>query len=330
MVNDHRKRTTLRTLAAAIIASLAPRAGAQAAAYPNRPLRLIVPFPPAGATDILGRTLAQKLGEVMGTQVVVDNKPGAGGTFGSAEAAKAAPDGYTLLMATTSTHSIGPTLNPKLGYQVERDFVPVAWVANSTNVLVTTPTLPVNNVRELIAYAKANPGKLNYASSGNGTIVHLTAELFASMAGVKMTHIPYKGTALSIPDLMSGQVSILFDSIVSAMPHIKGGKLKTLGVSGAQRSTLVPDIPTIAESGLPGFASDTYFGVFAPAGTPRDIVTKLNADLNRVLAAPDFREKLAALGAETVGGDADKFAAQIRSETAKWAKVIAGAGVKLE
>ena len=193
-----------------------------------------------------------------------------------------------------------------------------------------TTSLPVTNVRELIAHANAHPGHMNYATSGNGTIVHLTSELFASMAGIRMAHIPYKGTALSIPDLMSGQVSILFDSIVSAMPHIKSGKLRTLGVSGAQRSSLVPDLPTIAESGLPGFASDTYFGVFAPAGTPRDIVVRLNGAINQALAAPDFRDKLASLGAEPVGGDPEKFAAQIRAETAKWAKVIADAGVKAE
>jgi tripartite-type tricarboxylate transporter receptor subunit TctC len=323
-----RLRVLLFAVLAVAAAGMATTASAQP--YPNRPLRLIVPFPAAGATDILGRTLAQKLGESLGTTVIVENKPGAGGTFGSAEAAKAPPDGYTLLMATTSTHSIGPALNPKIGYVVERDFAPVAWVANSTNILVASPTLPVKNVQELIAYAKARPGAVNYASSGNGTIVHLTAELFASMAGVRMTHIPYKGTALSVPDLMSGQVSILFDSIVSAMPHIKGGKLKTLGVSSAQRSPLVPDIPTIAESGLPGFVSDTWFGVFAPAGTPKEIVARLNAEINKLLATPDFREKLAVLGAEPVGGDPERFAAQIRAENAKWAKVIADAGVKAE
>jgi tripartite-type tricarboxylate transporter receptor subunit TctC len=312
------------------LAAAAVPAAVHAQAYPQRPIRLIVPFPPAGATDILGRTLAQKLGEALGTQIVVENKPGAGGSLGSGEAARAAPDGYTLVMATTSTHSINPVLNPKVAYNVERDFAPVIWLANSPNILIASPSLAANDARELIAYAKANPGKVNYASSGNGTIIHLTAELFASMAGVKLVHVPYKGTALSMPDLMSGQVSILFDNIVSAMPHIKGGKVKTLGVTTAQRSPLVPDVPTVAESGLPGFVSDAYFGVFAPAGTPREIVLRLNAEINKLLATPDFRERLAALGAEPAGGDPERFAAHVRGETVKWARVIAEAGVKAD
>ena len=199
---------------------------AQTPAWPTKPLKLVIPFPPAGATDTLGRTLAQKLGDALGQPVVVENKPGAGGGIGSDAVAKAPADGYTLLMATTSTHSIGPSLNPKLAYNAEKDFVPVVWVANSTNILVAAPNVPATNVAELVAYAKAHPGQLNYASSGNGTIVHLTGELFSSMAGMKMTHVPYKGTALAVPDLMSGQVSIMFDNIVSALPYLKGGKLK--------------------------------------------------------------------------------------------------------
>ena len=319
----------LSALALLAMASTLP-AWAQAPMWPTKPLKLVIPFPPAGATDTLGRTLAQKLGDALGQPVVVENKPGAGGGIGSDAVAKAPADGYTLLMATTSTHSIGPSLNPKLAYNAEKDFVPVVWVANSTNILVAALNVPATNVAELVAYAKAHPGQLNYASSGNGTIVHLTGELFSSMAGIKMTHVPYKGTALAVPDLMSGQVSIMFDNIVSALPYIKGGKLKALGISGAKRSPLVPDVPTVAESGVPGFVSDTYFGVFAPVGTPREVVTRLNTAINRILESPDFRDKLAALGAEPAGGSSDRFATEIRGETTKWAKVIKDAGVKIE
>ena len=320
---------SLSALALLAMASALP-VWAQSPAWPTKPLKLVIPFPPAGATDTLGRTLAQKLGDALGQPVVVENKPGAGGGIGSDAVAKAPADGYTLLMATTSTHSIGPSLNPKLAYNAEKDFVPVVWVANSTNILVAALNVPATNVAELVAYAKAHPGQLNYASSGNGTIVHLTGELFSSMAGIKMTHVPYKGTALAVPDLMSGQVSIMFDNIVSALPYIKGGKLKALGISGAKRSPLVPDVPTVAESGVPGFVSDTYFGVFAPVGTPREVVTRLNTAINRILESPDFRDKLAALGAEPAGGSSDRFATEIRGETTKWAKVIKDAGVKIE
>ena len=320
---------SLSALALLAMASALP-VWAQSPAWPTKPLKLVIPFPPAGATDTLGRTLAQKLGDALGQPVVVENKPGAGGGIGSDAVAKAPADGYTLLMATTSTHSIGPSLNPKLAYNAEKDFVPVVWVANSTNILVAALNVPATNVAELVAYAKAHPGQLNYASSGNGTIVHLTGELFSSMAGIKMTHVPYKGTALAVPDLMSGQVSIMFDNIVSALPYIKGGKLKALGISGAKRSPLVPDVPTVAESGVPGFVSDTYFGVFAPVGTPREVVTRLNTAINRILESPDFRDKLAALGAEPAGGSSDRFATEIRGETTKWAKVIKDAGVKVE
>ncbi|MFO1314726.1 MAG: tripartite tricarboxylate transporter substrate binding protein [Burkholderiales bacterium] len=303
---------------------------AHAQTYPSRPIRLVVPFPPGGATDILGRAFAQKLSDQLGQQVIVDNKPGAGGTIGSDLVAKSAPDGYTLLMATTSTHSIAPSLYASLPYDPVRDFVPVAHVADSTNLLVVGATVPANNVRELIALAKAQPGKLNYASSGSGTIVHLTAELFSSMAGIQMTHVPYKGTALAVPDIMSGQVTMIFDNIVSAQPGLKTGKVKALAISGTRRSPLAPDLPTVAESGLPGFASDTYFGLFAPAGTPRAIVDRLNADANRILAQPDFRERLASLGADTAGGTSEAFAALIQSERDKWAKVVKASGAKAE
>ena len=301
-----------------------------AQAYPTRTIRLVVPFPPGGATDIITRSVAQKLSEQLGQSVVVDNKPGAGGSIGSDLVAKAAPDGYTILMATTSTHSIGPALNPKLPYNPERDFAPVSLVATSPNLLVVTPTIPVNNLKEFIAYAKAHPGQLNYASSGTGTIVHLSGELFKSMTGLDIVHVPYKGTALALPDLINGQVTMIFDNIVSAMPQVKSGKVKVLAISSAKRSSLVPDVPTMAEAGLPGYTSDTYFGVFAPPGTPKEIVDRLSRELAKAVNAPDVKERLAGQGAEAVGGSPADLAKAVRADAEKWGKVIKNAGVKVE
>ncbi len=317
-----------RWLAAVALALCAGIALAQP--YPSKPIRLIVPFPPGGATDIVGRAFAQKLSEQLGQPVIVDNKPGAGGTIGSDLAAKAPADGYTLLMATTSTHSIAPSLYASLPYDPLRDFAPISHIADSTNLLVVGAMVPAKDARELIALAKAQPGKLTFASSGSGTIVHLTAELFNSMAGIQMTHVPYKGTALAVPDIMSGQVTMIFDNIVSAQPGLKTGKVRALAVTGTRRTPLAPDLPTVAESGLPGFASDTYFGLFAPAGTPKAIVDKLNADANKVLAQPDFRERLAGLGADTAGGTPEAFATLSRTERDKWAKVVKASGAKAE
>ena len=323
------KRRTVMKLAAALAALwVAPAALAQS--YPSKSIRLIIPFPPGGATDILSRVMAQKLGEQLGQSVVTENRPGAGGAIGSELTAKAAPDGYTIQMATVSTHSIGPALNPKTPYDVKRDFVPVIHVADSTNVLIVTPTLAVNHLKELIAHAKAYPGRLNFGSSGNGTIVHMTGEMFKMQTGTFVVHIPYKGTALAIPDLIAGQIAFVFDNLSSALPHVRGGKVKTLGVSQLKRSPLLPEVPTMDEAGLKGFESNTYFGVFAPAGTPPAIVQKLNAEINKALQAPDFRERLAALGAEPVGGTPAQFSRVIDSETVKYAAVIKRAGIQAE
>ena len=298
--------------------------------YPTKPVRLIIPFPPGGATDILGRVMAQKLTDQLGQPVVVENRPGAGGAIGSEMTAKAPPDGYTIQMATVSTHSIGPALNPKMPYNVKRDFAPVIHLADSTNVLIVSPSLPVNNVKELIAYGKANPGKLNYGSSGNGTIVHMTGEMFKMDAGIFAVHIPYKGTALAIPDLIAGQISFMFDNVSSALPHVKSGKVKTFAVSQLKRSTLLPDVPTMDEAGVKGFESNTYFGVFAPANTPAAIVQKLNAEINQALQSADFRERLASNGAEPTGGTPEQFARVIEREAVKYAAVIKRAGIKPE
>jgi tripartite-type tricarboxylate transporter receptor subunit TctC len=298
--------------------------------YPNKSIRLIVPFPPGGATDIIARTLAQKLTTQLGQGVIVDNKPGAGGTLGSAEMTKAAPDGHTLLLATTSTHSIAPSLNKSLSYNVEKDFAPVSEVASATNVLIVTPNLPAKDVRDLIAMAKAEPDKLNYASSGNGTVVHLQSELFKMMSGTKITHVPYKGTALAIPDLVSGQTQLLFDSIVSGLPHIKGGKVKVLAVTSAKRSSLLPDVPTVAESGLPGYEVNTYFGLYAPANTPRDIVQRLQKEVAIAVQSADVKERFASQGAEPVGGTPEALSTLMKIELDKWKRVIDSGQIKLE
>ncbi len=319
----------LRILFAAALL-LVPAAVCPQLGYPSKPIRFVVPFPAGGATDTITRVIAQKLAEQVGQPVIVDNRPGAGGAIGSEAVARAAPDGYTLLMATTSTHSIGPALNPKTPYDVERDFAPLSQAATATNVLIVTPGLGVNAVKELIAAAKMKPGQLNYASSGSGTIVHLTGELFKSMAGIDIVHVPYKGTGLAIPDVISGQVAMIFDSVVSAMPHIKSGKVKALAISSPRRSALVPDLPTVAESGLPGFASDTYFGVFAPARTPEVIVARLNRELVKAVQSADVKEQLGRQGAEPVGSTPEQLAAVVKSETEKWAKVIKQANVKVD
>jgi tripartite-type tricarboxylate transporter receptor subunit TctC len=301
--------------------ALAPSAWAQA--WPIKPIRLVVPFPAGGATDLLARAIAQGVGNAFGQPIVVDNRPGAGGTLGSAEVAKALPDGHTLLMSTSSTHSIAPHLNPNLPYKVEADFTPVAQVANATNIVLVPKDLPVASIKELIAYAKARPGQLNYASSGNGTIVNLTAEAFKAQAGVFIVHIPYRGTALAIPDLVSGKVQLLFDSIVSGLPHVKDGKLKALAVTSAKRSPLVPDLPTVAESGLPGFESDTWFGIYGPKGMSADITNRVAAELQRALQKPDVAERLARLGAEPVSNAGPaKFAAMVKADSARWATLI--------
>lgn len=309
-----------RRLLLAAGASLAP-ATLLAQSYPSKPIRLIVPFPAAGATDILSRELARRLSDRLDQQVVVDNRPGAGGTIGSEAAAKSPPDGYTLLMATSSTHSIGPQLNPKLPYNAQTDFTPVAHVANAANVLIVSPKLEVKNVRELIALARAKPGSLNYGSSGNGTIPNLTGELFKAMTGIYIVHIPYRGTALVIPDMVTGQVQLMFDSIVSAQPHLKDGRVRPLAVTSLTRSPLLPEVPPLAET-VPGFESVTWFGVFGPRGLPPEVVQKINAEINALFKQPDFAERLRQLGAEPAGGTPADFARAVADDSAKWAKLI--------
>lgn len=309
-------RALLTTLALSVIPALA-----SAQNYPTKPIRLVVPFPPAGATDILSRELARQLSDRLKQSVVVDNRPGAGGTIGSDIVAKSAPDGYTIQMATSSTHSIGPSLNPKIPYNALTDFTPIAHVADSANVLVIAPNVRAASVQELVALLKANPGGYNFGSSGNGTIVHLTGELFKSMTGTYVVHIPYRGTALVVPDMITGQIHILFDNIASAMPHLKDGKLRALAVTSTRRSPLLPDLPTVADT-VPGFESTTWFGVFGPKGMPPDVVQRLNAEINAVLGSTEFRERLKTLGYDAAGGTPADFARVVANDSAKWARLI--------
>ena len=296
------RRTLITTLLAAPWLAMA-----QGSAWPSKPVRLVVPFPAGGSTDLLARSIAQRLGQSLGQTVVVDNKAGAGGSLGSTEVAKAPADGYTLLIATNSTH------------------------ANAPNLVLVPQTLPVASIKDLIAYAKARPGQLNYASSGNGTIVHLTSESFKSQAGVFITHIPYRGTALAIPDLDSGKVHLLFDSLVSGLPHVKDGKLKALAITSRTRSALVPDVPTVAESGLPGFESTTWFGIYGPKGLPADIAARLNSELNLVMKTTDVSERLARLGAEPAPANtAAQFAALVAADSARWAQLIRERKISVE
>jgi len=297
--------------------------------YPAKAIRFVVPFPASGATDILTRVIGQKLSEAVGQPVVIENRPGAGGALGSAFVAKAPPDGYMILMGTTSTHSIGPALQ-KLPYDPASDFAPVSLIANAIEVLVVSPALDVSSVGELIALARAKPGQLNYSSSGTGTIVHLSGELFKIMAGVELQHVPYKGTALAIPDLFNGQIALMFDNMVSAIPFIRSGKVKAIAVTSTSRSSILPGLPTVSESGVPGYESVAYFGVLAPAGTPAEIVARLNAELVNIVHAADTKAKLADLGAEPEGSTAEAFAATMKAEALKWAKVIKDAGIRAE
>ena len=312
----------------ALFACIATVASAQS--YPNRTIRLVVPFPAAGTTDILARAAAQKLTEAFGQSVVVDNRPGAAGNIGSDLVAKSAPDGYTLLMGTVGTHAINPSLYSKMPYDHVKDFVPVVLVAGVPNVLVVNPALPVNSVADLIKLAKDKPGQINFASSGSGTSIHLSGELFKTMAGVDITHVPYKGSSPALIDLIGGQVQIMFDNLPSALPQIKAGKLRAIAVTSLKRAPVLPDVPTISESGLPGFEASSWFGVLAPAGTPAPIVARINAEVNKWLQSAEAREKLLSQGAEAAGGTPEHFGALIKKDIELWRKVVQKAGVKPE
>ncbi|HRM63816.1 MAG TPA: tripartite tricarboxylate transporter substrate binding protein [Acidovorax temperans] len=314
-----RRHHFLRGLAAALALGAAMPA---ALAQSSKPIRLVVPFPAGGATDLFARTLSQKMGERLGTSIVIDNKPGAGGSLGSDMAAKATADGQTLLFTTTSTHSIGPAIGAKLPYDTVRDFTPIAHVGNAPSIMLVPNSSPAKTVKEWIEYAKKNPGKLNYASSGNGTIVQLTAELFKAQAGVFVTHIPYKGTGLAIPDLVAGQLDVLFDSLPTGMPHVRDGRLRALAVTTLKRTPLAPDLPPVADT-LPGFESSTWFGLYGPKGLPAEVVNRVNTAANQALSDPEVRAKLTTLGIEPVTSTPAQFAKMVADDQAKWKRIIA-------
>jgi tripartite-type tricarboxylate transporter receptor subunit TctC len=304
----------------------------RAQSWPARPIRLVIPFPPGGATDVIGRILAQRLGTQLGQQVLVENRPGAGGTLGSDAVAKSAPDGYTLLLATGSTHSVGPALTPgKLPYNAFRDFTPIVHVANAPSVLVVGRDFPARTLQEAIALMKAAPGRYNFGSSGIGTYPHLGAELFKWRAGgLYVVHIPYRGTQLVIGDLVSGQVAFLVDSVVSAQPNIRDGRVRALAVTGLKRAPQLPTVPTFAEAGVQGMGLANWFGLFGPAGLPREVADTLRREVNAALKAPDLIERFDKIGAEAVGGSAEQFLKTYTEEYETWKAVIARAGIKPE
>ena len=310
-----------------VLAAMPPLATAQA--YPAKPIRWISPWPAGGANDIFSRAIGQRIGESLGQQVLVDNRPGAAGTIGSDIAAKAPADGYTLVMGSSPTHAIAPALYPALPYDPLRDFSAVTLVGSVPNVLVLHPSVPAKTVKEFIAVAKARPGKLNFASTGNGTSQHLSAELFKFMAGLDMVHIPYKGTAPALTELVAGQVDLAFENMPALIPHIQAGRLHALAVTTTKRSAVMPELPTIAEAALPGYDASVWFGVFAPAGTPRPVIDRLHGEILKALQTQDLKSRMIAMGTDVSGMGPDDFSAYVRKEIPKWANLVKAAGVKV-
>ncbi|MHA7600039.1 tripartite tricarboxylate transporter substrate binding protein [Alicycliphilus sp. T452] len=320
----------IKQLMAGIALAAAALCGpAQAQNYPSKPVTIVVPFAPGGATDIMARTLAERLNKRMGQPVIVENKPGAGTMIASEHVARAQPDGHTVLLAASSL-GIAPALYAKVNYDPVKDFTPISLVASVVHVLEVHPSIPVKNVAELIAWIKANPGKANYGSVGAGTSTHLESELFNTMAGVKMTHVPYKGSAPALMDLVGGNLQVMFDAWASSGPFVKDGKTRLLAVTTAQRSKLLPDVPTVAESGLPGYEAMPWLGFVAPAGTPAAAVNRFHAELMEVLKEPEVQEKFRALGLDIIGNTPQQFADFIRRDIVKWAKVVKDSGAKAD
>jgi tripartite-type tricarboxylate transporter receptor subunit TctC len=318
---------TLRFVFVALSALLV--AGIASAAYPDRPITLMVPWAPGGSTDILARAIAEQLTRSMGQPVIVENKAGASGNIGSNVVAKAKADGYTLLIGSMSTHAMNPALMPSMPFKGADDFTPIALVANVINTMVINPSVPANNLQEFIAYAKAHPGKLAYASAGAGSTNHLSAEMFNKAAGIKMLHVPYKGGAPAVLDTVANQTQVLFSAGTQTLPHVKSGKLRLLAVTEAHRSDLLKDVPTVAET-LPGYEMSVWYAVFGPAGMPRELVTRLNAEINKALAVPEVRARMEAIGVEVVNSTPEQLAETLKRDTVRYTKVIQELGIKLD
>ena len=320
--------TVLSRLLALALLCIVAAGPAHAADYPTRPVKWVVPYPPAGTTDVLARIVAQWLTEKLGQPFVIENKPGAGNNLGTESVVKATPDGYTMLLVNPA-NGINATLYKELSFNVIRDIAPVAGLVRTPNVMEVTPSFPAKTVAEFIAYCKANPGKINMASSGSGTSVHLSGELFKSLTGCQMLHVPYKGAGPALTDLMGGQVDVIFDNLPSSIGHIKSGKIRAIAVTSAERDPSLPDVPTVAET-VPGYEATAWFGIGMPKGTPKDVVEKINAEVNRALVDPKMRARLAELGGKPIAGSPEDFGKVIAAETAKWEKVVISSGAKVE
>ena len=325
MTQNPNRRTASLALAAGALATLAPTV-ARAQAFPSKPIRLICPFPPGGAVDIASRAIAAELGRLLGQLVNVDNRPGAGGNIGGLEAVRSAADGYTLFMTTSGIQAINPALYAKMPFDPNKDLTPVAALVALSNVLVVHPSVKANSVQELIALAKAQPKVLNYASSGSGTSIHMSAELFKQLTKVDMVHVPYKGSAPALTDLLGGQVQLMFDNIPSSLPHIRAGKLRALATTGARRDPTLPDLPTIAEAGVAGYESGVWFGLAMPAGTPREVITRIAGEAIKGTQAPDFVKRMSELGYVILGLGPEAMADMNRTEVARWGPVVKASG----